>query len=249
MNEGRCRLCGKIGPLTKEHVPPHAAFNDHPILFYRFAQTNRGLVQAAIPHRDGFSLPVLCDRCNGRTGTKYGTEYVRFVKNLAEIADRAEPGDTVPVSMLTYPLRISKQALTIVAATCEPEVVEENPRLRSLILNRDETGMPDGLRLFAFIPAIRGFSKSTGRGAFISKERPTLTRLAENSWWPIGWVLTFDGAPLDDAFEITNWTRRPFKARDYVSMHLPVHWNVAMGPADFRSPERLAKEPTQVFLY
>lgn len=33
---GSCRLCGVEGRLSFEHVPPRAAFNDRPILLYKF---------------------------------------------------------------------------------------------------------------------------------------------------------------------------------------------------------------------
>jgi len=32
--EGKCRICGKIGPLTYEHVPPRKAFNSNKALVY-----------------------------------------------------------------------------------------------------------------------------------------------------------------------------------------------------------------------
>src|ERR1035437_6628930 len=35
MQSGKCRLCGKIRPLSKEHVPPEAAFNEAKVLFHR----------------------------------------------------------------------------------------------------------------------------------------------------------------------------------------------------------------------
>lgn len=36
IKEGKCHLCGRIGQLTFEHVPPHSAFNDHPVLLLKF---------------------------------------------------------------------------------------------------------------------------------------------------------------------------------------------------------------------
>ncbi len=30
--EGNCHICGRFGPLSYEHVPPRAAFNEHPVI-------------------------------------------------------------------------------------------------------------------------------------------------------------------------------------------------------------------------
>ncbi len=36
--EGTCHICGCYGPLSFEHIPPHAAFNDRPVIRVEFEQ-------------------------------------------------------------------------------------------------------------------------------------------------------------------------------------------------------------------
>jgi hypothetical protein len=45
MPNGVCHLCGVFGPLTFEHVPPRAAFNDRGVLeadIYKLIGVNAG---------------------------------------------------------------------------------------------------------------------------------------------------------------------------------------------------------------
>ena len=80
---GRCRLCGNEGRLSFEHVPPRAAFNDRPILLYKFDEIldlgpddtppEGGTVQ-----QKGAGAYTLCERCNNNTGSWYGKHFVSW---------------------------------------------------------------------------------------------------------------------------------------------------------------------------
>jgi hypothetical protein len=247
---GTCKLCGRTGPLTDEHVPPRAAFNHTTVLFHYLEEIEGRLEQAVREAKGGLSHPVLCHPCNShRTGSRYGTEYAVFIKQVAGAADQAAEGQVVSLSVSTFPSRVVKQALTSIVATSQRTVVDETPVLRAFILTRDQQGMPEGLRLYGFVPATRGLGRSTGRAVMFDRSRPTGLRLAESTWWPIGWVLTFDGGVLSpkEAFDFTSWGNAPFGRRQTVQVSLPVHWIFGYGAADFRSREQLTREDTPVF--
>jgi hypothetical protein len=248
--DGTCKLCGRYGALTDEHVPPRAAFNDATVLFHYLEQVEGALRQAVREAKGGLSHPVLCGPCNShRTGSRYGTEYAAFIKAVAAAADQATEGDIISISLRTFPLRVVKQALTGIVSTSQESVVEDTPALRYFILTRDRQGMPEGLRLYGFVPATRGIGRSTGRAVLIDRARPTGLRLAESTWWPIGWILTFDGGTLSarEAFDFTSWGNVPFDRRQNVQLSLPVHWIFGYGAADFRSRAQLERENTPVF--
>lgn len=65
----------------------------------------------------GNTLTVLCKRCNSTTGSVYGTEYARFMKDVANHAEGKHHGEQVQFTTRTFPLRIVKQALTTLCAT------------------------------------------------------------------------------------------------------------------------------------
>ena len=60
--QGMCKICGKFGPLSFEHVPPRAAFNDRRVIVLNFEEAislgpynevKRGTIQQRILARHG----------------------------------------------------------------------------------------------------------------------------------------------------------------------------------------------------
>jgi hypothetical protein len=77
----RCRLCGETRPLTKEHIPPAAAFNRARATerdpWDREARGNDELPEGRT-QSEGIWGYTLCADCNSRTGSWYGTEYQQW---------------------------------------------------------------------------------------------------------------------------------------------------------------------------
>src|SRR5262245_19184544 len=84
MPNGLCRLCGSVGKLSLEHVPPRSAFNATPV----FLRTMEDWLQGDDRQRRGrkeqrgFGAFTLCERCNNNTGSWYGGEYVEWARAL-----------------------------------------------------------------------------------------------------------------------------------------------------------------------
>lgn len=58
-HNGKCHICGSIGPLTFEHIPPESAFNDRTVLIGEFKDIiDKGLGQL---HEVKFNNGVLVD--------------------------------------------------------------------------------------------------------------------------------------------------------------------------------------------
>lgn len=86
---GRCRLCQKFGRLTKEHVPPASAFNDRAYREYYVDQVNQAeLLQWTSKeiNANGIWVFSLCETCNNKTGTAYGSAYAAFVQSFQDLA-------------------------------------------------------------------------------------------------------------------------------------------------------------------
>jgi hypothetical protein len=241
MPEGICRLCGKAGPLTEEHVPPEGAFNDAKVLFHRMRHVGGQILRYAEDKPRGNTLAVLCRRCNSRTGSVYGTEYVRFVKEVANRADGKRHGEHVQFTTRTFPLRIVKQVLTTLSAT-SGELGPEMPFIRRFLEDRLETGLPSAYRLFAFVPEVRGLGRTTGVGAFLNLEDRQFVVYSENTWWPLGWILTLNGEPIHRAREVTDWAASSFRDRRTVDVDLPVLSALGDYGADFRTSEQIQRD-------
>src|ERR1035441_5807937 len=241
MQTGECRLCGKIRPLSVEHVPPEAAFNDAKVLFHRMRFNGPEVERFAEEKTTGNSLTVLCQRCNNTTGRIYGGEYVNFVKEVANHAYGRSHGERVQFVTMTYPLRIVKQTVTMLCAT-SGKLGPETAYIRSFVKDRLKEGLPDGYRLFAFVPEVRGLGRTTGVGAFLSLEEKRVVIYSETTWWPLGWILTLNDEEITRAVEVTGWAKYDFRTRRKIDMDLPVLSARGDYGADFRTEAEIDRD-------
>lgn len=87
---GTCRLCGKEGELTFEHIPPRSAYNrDRVQLQTPEVVDGEGIV--AVPGRyqqRGAGGCYLCGDCNNFLGREYVPDYMRFARIVGEALNR-----------------------------------------------------------------------------------------------------------------------------------------------------------------
>src|SRR5438045_8102052 len=86
---GRCRICKRFRRLTKEHVPPESAFNDKEYFQYYADQVKEAEKlkwKVKDVNSKGIYLFTLCEECNRKTGTLYGTQYVDFIRTFSDVA-------------------------------------------------------------------------------------------------------------------------------------------------------------------
>lgn len=104
--DGQCRLCGAVGPLTKEHVPPKASGNSETGRSHSYGDwldsTELGELPGGQIEQGGIFGFTLCRSCNSFTGRKYGTAYRDWA--LAAEALLAE---------LPHPLQLDKSVDTL----------------------------------------------------------------------------------------------------------------------------------------
>jgi hypothetical protein len=84
---GKCRICGVVGPLSWEHVPPEAAYNNHRIVRATQEQMMRPVTwdgRRGTPQQRGGGGYTLCEPCNINTGTWYGPEYAHWAQQALE---------------------------------------------------------------------------------------------------------------------------------------------------------------------
>lgn len=126
--EGTCKLCGKHGKLTFEHVPPESAFNSFSVREYS-AEAALMLLAGAdgrMPWElDGLRYKInqrggggyyLCSECNNNTGSWYISEYVKFVRSLHDVIQKEQlaSGAKCCIKIFqVYPLRIFKAIMTM----------------------------------------------------------------------------------------------------------------------------------------
>ena len=113
---GLCRICGTVGPLSKEHVPPQAAFNDCRYVEAKFETIIELGPDAEVKGKikqGGVSMYTLCAPCNNNTGKWYGNAFVKWCYQGMEILIRSNGKPSLVYLYHSFPLRIFKQIVTM----------------------------------------------------------------------------------------------------------------------------------------
>lgn len=243
--EGKCWLCGQVGELTLEHIPPRKAFNDHDILLQSIDQRTKDvgyLIWDGEPVH-GWTVRSLCSECNNFTGARYGVHYVNFIKNIAEQVDKAKDGETISV-VVNQPLCILKQVMANFVTANGEHFVKTHPWLKKFIRSATNQDFPNDWYLYAFAISEKS-GRKTGIGGFRDLARNKLCVVAEFTFWPLGTVLAFQ--PMDDypLAPIHQYAKRAYKdMKAKLILNLPVNPASSPYPVDFRSKEQIIKGRT-----
>jgi len=245
--EGTCHLCGKVGPLSFEHVPPRRAFNDQPVrqisLEGSFQFENERAEKGAVSQR-GAGAYTLCERCNNLTGKWYAKDFVKWCGQGAEILVRSEYRPTLIYLHYVLPLRVLKQILTMCFSMNTPSWRESVPELEQFVLDRDRRWLPPRYRVFVYYN-VEGTMRRVGNSiAMVNlNESHDVVQVTEISHPPFGYVLTVDGSRPDDRlFEITHFQRYEYGEIEVAFLRpeiLPTHLGI---PLDYRSREEIENQ-------
>ncbi len=98
---GDCRLCGYYKKLSKEHIPPSAAFNsgDYKIESIDQFKSNDINVWREQSKQGGHFAYVFCEQCNNQTGHWYGGEYKKLAGACTPYAWAAN-AESIPIISL-----------------------------------------------------------------------------------------------------------------------------------------------------
>lgn len=172
--------------------------------------------------------------------------------------------DTIPF----YPLRVMKQAICSILASSQSEhdfgnlstatspqrahlgpppssiltdlsaVARILPALREFVLNKEATGLPDGVSLYLYLVAgLKG--RSSGFNVMVNERENTFAVTSEFAWFPLGWVLLCDGVLNEPLREVTSWARYDYNQQWAIhELSVSCQWTEG-SPLDFSSPERL----------
>lgn len=245
VKEGTCYICGQLGKLSREHMPPRKAFNDCKVILKKIdSERTKAEVKWRLEQRQGGNFGfVLCEDCNNKTGSWYGSEYVKHIKVCAQYANIRNAEGLVSIQIHDlYPIRVVKEVLAMMCASCGPTLSHENPTLRNLVLNKNSKGFPDYLKIFTYIMSNEG-GRSSGVAGILNLNDGISRIVAEFSWWPVGWILTFDDNTNIAATDITHWCHFGYDEKiESIEIKLHCHWAATPYPLDFRNPEQVIRE-------
>jgi hypothetical protein len=123
---GYCAICGALGPLTEDHVPPKGCSNSE-------SHFVRPLGQEPEDHttsisQGGVKFKTICSICNNdRLGARYDRDLIALAREVARYVDLAKLGIRLPraVRVTANPHRIARAVTGHVLAAA---AVPRNPR-------------------------------------------------------------------------------------------------------------------------
>ena len=249
---GKCRLCGLLGPLSYEHVPPEAAFNDGKYYYtakmeeiLKLGDSNYEILSLANKShakkkQRGIGFYTLCEKCNNTTGSWYGNSFVHWVYQAMAIILKANKNPTLYYPTYIFPLRIIKQVLTMFFSVKHEEFGDNNPALRKFILNRDFQYLPEEIKIYCYYN-IEGANRYIGDNVVGSLNNMSPILLSEITFPPMGFVLTVKSRSPDERLtEISHFAN--YRYNDWIDHHqkfatLPTHLPFFAG--DYRTKKEI----------
>jgi hypothetical protein len=106
-HSGICHLCLTEGPLSFEHVPPKAAFNDRRVeiggIEHWLRRDSEGPRLRHTIQQGGSGFRRLCVECNNRTGSWYASELTGWVRGAVAALSHLPPIVEMDRSSTTMP--------------------------------------------------------------------------------------------------------------------------------------------------
>lgn len=244
---GHCHLCGKYGELTYEHIPPRAAYNKSPVLvaYGRQLFGSKGIdALETEKHQRGAGDFTLCAQCNNDTGTWYGHAYVDWVRQAAELLDRAKNAPSLIYPFRLYPLRIIKQIVAMFFSVNSPTFRERVPYLERFVLNKALRYLPPDIGVYAGYTVMKGNSRSAGLSGILdgSGRAPQTYAVSEIAFPPFCFVMTFDcpcpDRRLIDISSFATYGYGEIRSFDLRMSVLPIH---TAYPTDYRTPQEVVQ--------
>ena len=251
---GRCRLCGKVLPLTFEHVPPHEAGNSRKVRQVSgdsWLQT-LGVDRDQMPwdfsgihskeSQRGKGGYYLCQSCNNNTGKWYAAEYVRFARGIGaniQGLDKGYTGVHFETNKPVYPLRILKQIM-VMMLDVNPNGLNDE-KLVQFLLDKDERSFDQKkYQIYAYLydgPVER----MNGLMVIIDLATGMLITTSEVASWPVGFTLYID--PPDGyqpaGCNITKMADFGYNDQAMLSFYLPRLEGNTPFSADFRTKSEI----------
>jgi hypothetical protein len=243
-----CRICGSREELTEEHTPSRRAGNMESLIrgmIDHEASVSGGEVRWNVQLLQGGARAVtLCEACNNNTGRWFNPAYIRLVDACRPSAIPANAGNACEITVELHPQRAAKQALTTLLATSQQGVTTRYPHLREMLARGDTVRPLAPLRLSLYLSANKG-ARMSGIAITAQERARKVYRLAEFAFWPLGWVLTFEDAPVEGTVDVSSWVELGYHDKQQLTVAVPCQWVVAPYPCDFRAPATIMGRSTE----
>ena len=201
---GQCCICGNVCELTKEHVPPHKAFNNFKNFGLNGDDFTKALQNKEFKTRinqNGACDYTLCAECNNNTGTWYANDYIEFVHYIHYFCkDKPEESNclTLKASQIKFG-NIIKQIFAMFASSLKYNCVKDLG-IDKYLLEKDNFKIDTSkFKLYCYINFDYMIEK-TGVLCAI-KTDGTITTFASLKTYPLGFILNLKPENEDNAWK------------------------------------------------
>jgi len=243
--EGICHICGQYGPLSFEHIPPSAAFNDRRVISVKFEEAIQlgpdEVAKGPIQQR-GAGSHTLCDKCNNDTGSWYGNQFVAWCYQGMDILIRSGGSPSLIYLNYLFPLPILKQIVTMFFSINSEQFRLPNEELVHFVLNKEAKYLSPRYRFFVYYNTA-GKLRYAGGSAVMNASTGNVVFMSEITFPPFGYVMTLSSDPPDNRlFEITHFARYDYDEFAVVPLRLLVLPTYTAFPGDYRDKDQICKE-------
>ena len=253
---GRCRLCGKVDVLTKEHIPPKASGNKQTARAHTFHEwINRNDLDdlpGGTAEQGGIFGYTLCGPCNSYTGTHYGTEYQRWASIARETLDglphpsfldtktdplgwKFEAGSKKDGGV--RPGAFARQVLSCFCTLSGSwDLAERHPEIRRIVLEQSLEAMPREVEL-GFGLYLGPHSRMAGPTVLVEPEAGQWRWLMELAFPPFSFLCVIASNVKESGIGLmmNEWTSRDLAERVQFEGYVRLGFGWAPYPGDYRS--------------
>jgi len=237
--EGPCHICGKIGTLSFEHVPPKKAFNSYRVIKGNWQDEITLGPDAKIKgpiEQKGAGFYTLCERCNNITGHWYGHRFVDWCYLAMELLGKTDGQPSHTYLSEIYPLAIIKQIITMIFSVNRHNFRDMHPERVHFVLNRDEQYLSPRYKVYVYYN-LKGRLRYSGTAGLFDIRTGKVYVFSEITFPPFGYVMTIESDPPDPRLaNITHFARYGYNEIGEMSTNIPVlETHLATLPGDYRT--------------
>lgn len=242
-----CHLCGCVGKLSFEHIPPRKAFNNRPLIHVEFEKAI-SLGPDVEPKGDiyqrGSGGYTLCENCNNSTGSWYAKHFIDWCYQGMDILNKTKGKPTLIYLHYLFPLSILKQIIVMFFSINADTFQKVNSELVRFVLNRNSKYLSPRYRFYVYYNTSR-IHRCLGVTARLNIGMgKNIDLISEFAFPPFGYVMTIDTKvkPDNRLFEITHFSGYSYNQRKVMTVKLPLLPVNTVFPADYRTQKEINEQ-------
>jgi len=254
----RCRICGAVKRLSKEHIPPRRAFNGRTSRIHTpdewLARDHSGAMTGGTLQQGGIWGYTLCAACNNLTGSRYADEYRRWAISVVRMIRESgigmrelEGSEVQPRGRLTMqgtrPGAFVREALAMMCSTSGGfDIAGRWPEVRRIILNGTLEPLPAGVTVGLTL-YFGGYPRTVGPQVVGDASTGLWNVVMEVAVPPLATLMVLGGTrPYPHVFDLSAFTTLDSRSVQDIDTDVVAGFGYTMYPGDYRTREMVETE-------